>query len=96
MTLSNISKAFVKVIIVFQFLAAQNVLADDWELLISLEGRWKFSIGDDEMWAEPDYEDHKWETSKNNLQERAGNLYFDYFRLVGNMFASNECIQKIE
>ena len=62
MTLSNISKAFVKVIIVFQCLAAQNVLADDWELLISLEGRWKFSIGDDLMWAEPDYEDHQWET----------------------------------
>jgi sialate O-acetylesterase len=62
MTLSNTSNAFVKVIIVLQCLLAQNVLADDWELLISMGGRWKFSIGDDLKWANPDYDDHRWKT----------------------------------
>ncbi len=37
-------------------------IAEDWDLLISLEGRWKFNIGDHMKWSEPDYDDSHWET----------------------------------
>ena len=35
-----------------------------FELLFSMEGAWKFSIGDNESWAKPSYEDKTWETVK--------------------------------
>lgn len=31
---------------------------------ISLEGNWRFSIGDDSVWASPDFEDNSWEKIK--------------------------------
>ncbi len=34
----------------------------DWELIMSLKGRWKFSIGDKSQWSSPDYSDRNWET----------------------------------
>ena len=44
-------------------ISIENIYAaDDWELLISLEGRWKFSIGDDQKRASPDYDDSNWTT----------------------------------
>ncbi len=36
--------------------------AKDWDLIINLEGRWKFSIGDKMEWASPDFNDRAWET----------------------------------
>ena len=33
----------------------------DWESVMSLRGEWKFSIGDRQTWAEPDYNDSDWE-----------------------------------
>ena len=59
----NISKAIYKFMVVAMCFLTQNVWgADDWELLISLEGRWKFSIGDEPRWSDPDYNDNKWAT----------------------------------
>jgi sialate O-acetylesterase len=39
-----------------------NLWAFDWDLLISLEGRWKFNIGDSKDWAYPEFDDGHWET----------------------------------
>lgn len=36
--------------------------AQDWRRLQSLKGRWLFSIGDDQAWASPNYNDRDWES----------------------------------
>lgn len=35
--------------------------AKDWERIENLKGFWRFSIGDDMEWADPDYDDSSWE-----------------------------------
>lgn len=37
-------------------------LGQDWELVMSLKSRWKFTIGDKMEWASPDYNDGNWES----------------------------------
>lgn len=65
----------------------QGVQADDWDLLISLEGRWKFSIGDDMKRAEPDYDDSSWETiSVPSAWENQGFHGYDGFAWYRNLF----------
>ena len=39
----------------------QNIFADQFEKIIDLKGKWKFSIGDDMQWASPEYDDSGWE-----------------------------------
>lgn len=81
------SKALLGVIIFLQCLVTQSVLADDWDLLISLEGRWKFSIGDDLNRAEPDYDDSNWETiSVPSAWENQGFHGYDGFAWYRNIF----------
>jgi len=36
--------------------------AEDLERVFSLEGMWRFSIGDNERWADPQYDDEDWES----------------------------------
>lgn len=49
-------------ILVFSFtLMSIEVLANDWIRILNLSGSWKFSIGDDEKWARPSYDDSAWE-----------------------------------
>ena len=43
-------------------LLSATSLASDWDLIVSLEGRWKFTIGDKMEWSSPDYSDRSWET----------------------------------
>jgi sialate O-acetylesterase len=63
MQFNNISKAFIGICLLLQFGFTPTIeAADDWELLISLEGLWKFSIGDDLKRASPDYDDSNWVT----------------------------------
>ncbi len=50
------------VLVVLCFLNLPALAADDWELVISLEGRWKFNIGDGKEWGHPDFDDSNWET----------------------------------
>lgn len=39
-----------------------NELAiNEWDKVIDMEGKWKFSIGDDSLWANPKYDDDDWE-----------------------------------
>ncbi len=42
-------------------LFTQTVFPQKWERLKNLKGYWKFSIGDDMNWANPSYNDEKWE-----------------------------------
>jgi hypothetical protein len=44
-------------------LFSYSVSAEDkWKRIINLEGRWKFSIGDNKKWAAPSYIDKDWES----------------------------------
>ena len=44
--------------------SSSNLFANDWDKLLNLRGRWKFSIGDDDRWASPNYNDRNWEEIK--------------------------------
>jgi len=35
--------------------------ADEWQRLIDLRGHWKFEIGDNMAWADPNFDDSKWQ-----------------------------------
>lgn len=35
--------------------------ASDWTCVVKLKGYWKFSVGDDKKWANPDYNDTNWD-----------------------------------
>lgn len=64
-----------------------NLRADDWELLISLEGRWKFNIGDSKDWAYTDYDDRNWVTIPvPAMWENEGFHGYDGFAWYRKMF----------
>jgi sialate O-acetylesterase len=37
-------------------------LGDNWKMKLDLSGSWKFSIGDNARWANPEFDDRNWET----------------------------------
>lgn len=85
MTILNNSKALVMVMVLW--VISQNLFADDWELLLSLEGRWKFNIGDQLKWAEPDYDDRNWATIPvPAMWENEGFHGYDGFAWYRKMF----------
>jgi len=45
-------------------LAFQDAMPQDLENVVDLRGSWKFSIGDNIEWSQPDYDDNHWETIK--------------------------------
>lgn len=51
---------FLTVLLIVQILP-NNMQAQDLHKLKDLEGRWKFSIGDNAYWADPNYNDSNWE-----------------------------------
>jgi len=50
--------------VLLALMVSTNAIAQDWELVMSLKGRWKFSIGDKMEWASTEYSDREWETIK--------------------------------
>jgi len=42
-------------------IAISNGFASDYELVKNLNGTWKFSIGDDLNWAQPNFDDSNWD-----------------------------------
>ena len=46
------------------FRSMDNMFGVHDESYIDLEGNWRFSIGDDTVWASPDYDDSDWENIK--------------------------------
>ena len=50
------------IILILGYLAlTANVSASDWAKVVDLKGYWKFTIGDDLKWADPNYDDSDWE-----------------------------------
>jgi len=85
MTFLNNSKALA-LILALLLLPLLN-FADDWDLLISLEGRWKFNIGDQPSWASPDFNDGNWETIPvPSAWENEGFHGYDGFAWYRKMF----------
>lgn len=41
---------------------SQILLANNWRMVLDLSGEWRFSIGDNAQWADPDFNDRLWET----------------------------------
>jgi sialate O-acetylesterase len=52
-------KIFIVVVIVS--FTIQDVKATDWNQIADLEGFWRFSVGDNMKWADPDFDDSKWD-----------------------------------
>ncbi len=51
-----------KKIILISFLLLASLFADDeWTKVVDLRGQWKFNLGDDLGWIEPDFDDSDWE-----------------------------------
>jgi hypothetical protein len=60
----------------FLFLCIETP-AEDLRKYVQLEGKWKFSIGDDQKWSDPNYNDSRWdEISAPSSWEEQG--YRDY------------------
>ena len=51
-------------IIAILAVSCQNTNAEDLRKVVDLSGHWKFSIGDDSSWANPDYNDSEWDQIK--------------------------------
>jgi sialate O-acetylesterase len=51
-----------KYIITVLFLTNLAYGYTDWQRVVDLRGQWKFSLGDNQAWAEPDFDDSDWET----------------------------------
>ena len=56
-------KVVLKVMILFGALLAfaRPAPAQDWKLVEDFRGHWKFKLGDNELWADPKYDDGKWD-----------------------------------
>lgn len=51
-------------LITLTILCVSSLFAKDWERIVNLRGYWKFTIGDDMKWADPNYNDYDWEEIK--------------------------------
>ena len=65
----KIKKSFIQLLllILLSFFIGCDVIEDKIRLenqVLDLSGKWKFSIGDDSVWASPDYNDWGWEEIK--------------------------------
>ncbi len=47
--------------IFFLFSSIPPTQADEWEKILNLEGKWRFSIGDALAWANPSFDDKNWD-----------------------------------
>jgi sialate O-acetylesterase len=51
-----------RIVLLFGFIFLLTAVgAQDYNNVVDLAGNWKFSIGDDPDWADPDYDDSHWE-----------------------------------
>jgi len=42
-------------------IGAESAIADEWKRILDLNGSWRFEIGDDFAYADPDFDDSSWE-----------------------------------
>ncbi len=55
------TKIIALVILFLIQLFSSSLYSREWEKILNLKGRWKFSIGDDKKWAETKFNDKDWE-----------------------------------
>jgi sialate O-acetylesterase len=54
-------KKNIVILLTIILLPLQIIFAKEWSKVLDLKGYWKFTIGDDLKWAEPNYSDEDWE-----------------------------------
>ncbi len=54
--------SFLTIIMVLIISVPQISMSQDFQKIIDLKGYWKFSIGDNANWSDPDYDDSHWES----------------------------------
>lgn len=64
LTVKKVGKRFVILGLLSVLVMSSAYSSDEWNLVLSLKGLWKFSIGDNKSWASPKYSDTGWETIK--------------------------------
>ncbi|HZW38448.1 MAG TPA: beta galactosidase jelly roll domain-containing protein [Ignavibacteriaceae bacterium] len=50
-----------KILLMLVIIFSGSVLAQEYKNVLSLRGKWKFSIGDDKKWADFNFDDKNWE-----------------------------------
>ena len=70
--------ALVCMFILFAF--SNNSAAEDLRKIVNLSGSWKFSIGDDNSWASPEFDDSDWDniTVPSKWEDQGYNDYNGY------------------
>jgi sialate O-acetylesterase len=48
--------------LVFSVLLTAGSQAEDWKMILELRGTWKIELGDDKRWADPKFDDRKWQS----------------------------------
>lgn len=62
MNLKIVVQTLISTLIIAIFLVScNNSNAEDLRKVVDLSGYWRFSIGDDSIWANPDYDDSDWD-----------------------------------
>lgn len=62
--------------------------SEDKSIILQLEGKWKFSIGDDKTWANSDFDDSAWESIKvPSAWEDQGFFGYDGYAWYRNSFS---------
>lgn len=54
--------SYLTILLVLFVVLPQMTFSQDFSRLVNLEGYWKFSIGDNASWSDPDYDDSHWES----------------------------------
>lgn len=57
----NNYKSNITITLLALLMLSASIRAAEWTKVVNLKGYWKFSIGDDMKWADPDYDDSDWE-----------------------------------
>lgn len=69
--------------------------AENLKQLINLEGTWKFTIGDDQAWAEIGYDDREWDYLRvPGSWEKNGFINYDGYAWYRKSFQLNKSIDK--
>jgi sialate O-acetylesterase len=57
-------KIFAALVLLIVTFGSSSLYGNEWEKILNLKGRWRFTIGDDKKWADPKLNDKDWEEIK--------------------------------
>tara|TARA_R110001583_G_scaffold75621_1_gene208006 strand:- start:11291 stop:12322 length:1032 start_codon:yes stop_codon:yes gene_type:complete len=82
-------------VIVGLLLVISSGLAQDYQKIKDLNGSWKFSIGDDQYWASPNFNDSNWESiTVPSAWENQGFNGYDGFAWYRTKFSISQNLEK--